>query len=485
MKNVSTKQFFIGIICIFFIITASLLPLFLNIKSITYNCYNAVDFSIYQQAVYDILTLKEWNPYLTIRNINIFNDHFDPILYLAVLFTAVFGQGFQQLLIFEWLFYLGLIISICYIFISNFSKSIPYIFCILTTTLLLNSFLYPIHPSTWACLPLFWLTYFIVNNKRPAIPIFVLLTCLFKESYAFACFPLGIFYVAKKEFKIGVAIILITSLFIFNEFYLREYLLGQTKNYGDRFLESFLQDPLAFFKQSFLNLDKLSFLKKFYPFIFCFFFFLKQNINQISDAFQKIFPVLLIFTPLFFLHIQSNQMGVGLHYVSQFAGILIGLIVSLDMLHRISKKQKIFVLALFTLSSLGIYTRYFKKLLLSNYKGRCLIESDKLKGNREIRSHIAKVPSSTTILASGGIIPFIMMPNKKIYHYGGYSQKRTSYDYLILEKLLILKTNEDNWPISNKDIQNVIQNCKGLAEEIYLDNKYFFFAGGKFENCVY
>ena len=93
--------------------TTALLPLLLNIKSITYNCYSVNDFSVYQQAIYDILTLKEWNPYLTVRHINIFNDHFDPILYLAVFFTAIFGQGFQQLLIFEWLFFIGIIVSIC------------------------------------------------------------------------------------------------------------------------------------------------------------------------------------------------------------------------------------------------------------------------------------------------------------------------------------------------------------------------------------
>ncbi len=142
----STKKLAIRIICSICIITASLLPLLFNIKSMTYNCSHALDFPIYQQGIYDILTLKEWNPYMTIRNLNLFNDHFNPILYLAVLFTAVFGQGFQQLLIFEWLFLLGLIISICYIYRSNISKSIPYIFCTLTTALLLVPLRYPIHP---------------------------------------------------------------------------------------------------------------------------------------------------------------------------------------------------------------------------------------------------------------------------------------------------------------------------------------------------
>ncbi len=437
-----------------------------------------MDFSIYQQGIYDILTLKEWNPYLTIRNINLFNDHFVPIFYLTVFFTGVFGQGFQQLLIFEWLFLLGLIISICYIYRSDISKSIPYIFCTLTTTLLLAPLLYPIHPDTWSCLPLFWLTYVILKKKISAVPILVFSTCLFKESFAFAFFPLGIFYIAKKELKTGAMTTLIASLFIFNELYFREYLLGSTIDYGDKFFKSFFNNPFLFFIKILFNLNNIVFLKKFYPFIFCLLFFLKKS-NKASEVFRICLPVLLVFTSLFVLQTYYNL--IEHQYGAPFAGILIALMVSFDALHQISKKQKIFVLSLFALSSLGTYTRYFNRLLLSNYKDKCIIESDKLTDNKVIRSHISRLSSSSTVLATGGIIPFIMMPNKKIFHYKGFSQEKISYDYLILEK----NKSGDIWRATEEEIQNVILNCKELAEEIYLNNKYFFFARGKFENCVY
>ena len=471
-----TKQLSIRIIYTALFITASLLPLLLNIKSITYNCYNAVDFSIFQQAVYDIFTLREWNPYLTIRDINIFNDHFSPILYLAVLFTAVFGQGFQQLLIFEWAFCLGLIMSVCCVFRFNFVKVIPYIFCILTTVLLLLPLFYPIHPSTWVCLPLFWLTYSIIKNRTAAVPPLVFLICLFKESFAFALFPLGIFYIVKREFKIGIATTLVVSLFIFNELYLRKYLLGSTINYCDEFLESFFKTPILFFNKMFFHLGIITFFLKFFPFLLCFFFFFKKNRDK---TLEKIFPVLLIFIPLLFLQMYYNK--IGQHYGTQFAGIFIGLMASLDVFHHLSKRQKILVLSFFTLSSVEVYARYFNKLLLSNYRDRCIIESDKLQDNKIIRSRISLLSHSETVLASGGIIPFIMMPNKKIYHYGGFSQQRISYNYLVLEK----NKSGNIRPVTNEEIQKVIFNCKGLAEEIYLDNKYFFFAKGKFKNCVY
>ncbi len=403
----------------------TLLPLLLNIEAITYNCFNAWDFTIYQQAIYDILTLKEWNPYLTIRSINIFNDHFEPILYSGVLFTALFGQGFHQLLIFEWAFFIGLILSVCYIFRFNFLTSTPYIFCILTTPFLLDSFLYPIHPSTWSCLPLFWLTYFIVKDKTKGILGLVFLTCLFKESFAFALFPLGIFYIVKKEFKTGVTTTLITSVFILHELYLREYFLGPTIKYGHKAFEYFISNPLINFSYPITtNFDVI--FKKFYPFIFCFFFFLKKTHNKTSIFFQKIFPILLILLPLFSLHMKFKL--IDLHYGAQFAGILIGLMVSLDVFRYISKKQKIIVLSLFVLSSLNIYySQYVNKLLLSNYDDKCILESDKLKNNRMIRSHISRMPSSAKILASGGVTPYIMIPNNRIMA-GLDSRKRCQKD---------------------------------------------------------
>ena len=79
-----------------------------NIKSITNNCFNAVDFSIYQQPIYEFAGNGTFNPYSTIRNLKVFNDHFNPALYLAAPFAIAFDYNPSSLIIFEFLWLLGM-----------------------------------------------------------------------------------------------------------------------------------------------------------------------------------------------------------------------------------------------------------------------------------------------------------------------------------------------------------------------------------------
>src|SRR3989338_8693132 len=113
-----TKKLFIY--SSFFIVTIFFLgPLFFNIQSILHNCIHAIDFSIYQQAIYDISSNLKLNPFNTVRGTFIFLDHFDPILLLAALFIWFFGANPINLLIFEFLWYMGIVIFLIYIFRNN------------------------------------------------------------------------------------------------------------------------------------------------------------------------------------------------------------------------------------------------------------------------------------------------------------------------------------------------------------------------------
>ncbi len=452
-------------------------PLGTNLKAIYYNCYNAIDFSIYQQAIYDIWTLQVPNPFVSIRNVKIFNDHFDPVIYLAVFFTAIFGQGFQQLLVFEWAFFATLLLSIAFLFRDNLKEAIPYLFCTILTKLFLVSFLYPIHPSTWACLPLFWLTYFIVKDKKLAVALAIPVLCLFKESYAFALFPLSFYYVWKRELKVAASIAVITLPFIAFELHFREVFLGPTVNYGGRIFGPLRQNPVSFLKDMALGFNPLPFLKMFYPFIACLAFSLKGLKER---SLGRLFAVFSVFAPLLLLQIWRND--THHHYGAQFGGILMGLLVSLKMLHHLSRKKLLFVMALFFLSSMGTYTKMFKGLFLDSFgQNKCSINANKVVQNRRVKEKMAFIPRSEAILATGGIVPFVMLGGKTIDHYRGYSMRRPTYDYLILER----NHSGDTYPANLREVEGVLHRCRPLVDEVYIDNDELFFAKGNFENCVY
>ena len=76
-KTFYKVKYLLPVICILF----SGLIIFVNIKGILLNCFHATDFGIYQQAIYDIAYNLDPNPFVSVRNIKIFNDHFDPIIF--------------------------------------------------------------------------------------------------------------------------------------------------------------------------------------------------------------------------------------------------------------------------------------------------------------------------------------------------------------------------------------------------------------------
>ena len=461
----------------------ALLPLAVNIKAITFNCYNVMDFAIYQKAIYDI-SLDNLNPFIPFINNNIFNDHFDPVIFLAVLFTKIAGQGFIQLLVFEWIFFLGLLLSVLWFFRKEDSPlraSLPYLLSTLTAKLLLYPLLFPIHPTTWSCLPLFWITHFILTNKRAGIFGATLILCFFRESFAFALLPLGLFYSLKKQWALGLGIMGVSLPFVAFELHFRESLLGPTLGHGDRFIQPLLENPGHFFTNILLNVEFKAFFQFLYPFIFVFAYGFTK-IKRKRQLIQKLLPLLILLAPLLFLQLYKNT--IAFHYGSQFAGIFLGAMVSLRLFDHFTPRATVLGLLLFLASSLGTYTKSLKALVLSEFSKdgkKCRVSLDKLADSHLIRKTVATIPEEKTILATGGVISFVLWPNKTVDHFMGRSEVKPLYDYLLLE----VNNSGDIYPAKNDDVQRAVDRCRPLATEIMVDNEYYFFARGTLTNCAY
>ncbi len=471
------QQLFLGGTIGFF----ALWPLMTTVKRMYFNCYNAIDFSIYQQAIYDILALKDPNPFVSVRGIEIFNDHFDPIIYLAVVFTAIFGQGFQQLLVFEWLFFASLLLSIIFLFKGNIVEAFPYLLCVLTSRLLFSALFWPIHPTTWSVLPFFWLVVFIVNHNARALGLTVLALCLFRESYPITLFPLGIFYILRREYRLGLGIVMVTLPFIAFEFHFREELLGKTIGYSDKVLNTFMQNPISHFKEKIVNWDVTYLLKCFLPWSLIFFVYAKNSKGRRGRfSHQHFFAISTFLIPLLLLQVWKGH--IDYHYGAPFAGILLGVLVISRMFAGLSKKIVAFVVGCFLFSSWGVYTDMFETIYHSR-NAWCYITPNKIKRNQAVKGRLTSIPKNEAILATGGIIPFIMLPAKSIDHYKGFSLKRDRYHYLVLERSGL--GNINIWWAEEKDVEDVLKRCRPKAREIYIDDQALFFARGDFVDCVY
>ncbi len=456
------------------------LPLLTNTKAIAHHCYNAVDFSIYQQAIFDIGP-GNWNPFLTIRDVRIFNDHFDPILLLASGFLVVIGKGYFQILLFEWMVYLALGLSIFWVNRRDGGsdrEGILYLLCFLGTKFILFSMLYPVHPTTWAMLPLFWLGIFLRDKNDRGVVLISLLLCFFKETYAFALLPLGIFLAVRKPRKTGLSVVAISGFFVIFELFIRKLLFGKTVDYSGNMAAPLLSHPFLYLTSQIASFEWIGFLKSSFPFLALlgFSFYLKKRTKKSASPPFWILAYSLPFWGLLFIQIVHGK--INYQYGAQFGGIFLAMAVGLKVFRSMEKKQVWVFLIFFLLSAMGTYTRAFKLLL--NNQGTCTISEIKNQEAEQIETILHSLSPEESVLSTGGAIPRLLEPNRKFYHFMGSGWVQPRYDYLLLEK----NRSGDLYPAKPKEVALAYQYCKPSASQIFVDSEYFFFARGSFSKCL-
>jgi hypothetical protein len=449
-------QFILKSLCAFFGLTL----LLNNIRGILYNCFHATDFGIYQQAIYELAQMKSLNPYLSVRNIQIFNDHFDPVIFFAIPFVWIFDYHPASLIIFEYgIFVLFLLIVLKLNQYKGFAIEI--LFMLLTTKAFLTGLLYPIHPSTWSIIPIFLMGYYYSKNHDRGFILSAFALCFFREVFPLALIFMSFILYTQKKYKLFIGIFFPSVFMAFMIYLFRPMFMGPTVSYGGLILKQLFHQPLA----TLLQIDLLPFLKISYPFFIPLYFILKTDKKSFLTH-----PLFFFWLPLIGLHLLTNKVH------SQYGPFLMIPIWSLILFHPSlksffqNKKALYFTMALFLASSLGNYTKSFKLAYLGKSK-KCIISDDKTEKTRELKSALKVISPEKSILATGGIIPTVLKPNMNILQAGLFSKRLSKYDYLLLEK----NGSGDTFPYNKTDIEKTINKCE---YNIILNNNYYFLAKG-------
>lgn len=164
------------------------------------NLIDTYDFGIYYKAFVEIASFTDFNPYISFRNINIFADHFDPILYPVSIIFGQISKSQTMLSLIEALF----VILPGFVYINreknlNFFKGLFVFGLIYFSRGVLSALSYGVHPTTWSLLPIFFLINSICDKKDNHIIFWSIILCLFKEVFPFSIFALGLFYIINKE----------------------------------------------------------------------------------------------------------------------------------------------------------------------------------------------------------------------------------------------------------------------------------------------
>lgn len=453
------------------------LPLIYLIKAISFNCINAIDYSIYQQAINN-LSFSNLNPYVSIRNISIFNEHTDPIIFFAIPLFKLLNYNVYSLAIFEWLFLFSSFIFI--LRASDKSKNFNiFILSILLLTLnrsIMSGFIFSGHPVTWAILPLLILVYSIYKDKFTLTYITCISLCFFKETFPFGIFGLSFGFLFEKQYKKFFSLFVLSLIFIIFEFKLKKLLLGPTLDYGNSFVSEIIKDPIGRFIYILKHLSYSDILKVFGPSIFPIILIFKRCSQKAKINSLKILFLLL---PYFVLHVIILRFH--FHHASKFGAILLGMIFFSGILGLMYKKEIYIMIFLFLISgfsqfkkiTIGVFTNRFSACSVENYPETFTISKSQLLESLDL--------DHKNVYSSGGIIPELLKPNINVYHHS-FSEKLEKYDAILLE----VNGYTNTWPLSKEQILNIKERCLQYSISIIQDDDNFFYAHGNFpSSCIY
>ncbi|MEI8347091.1 MAG: hypothetical protein WCG27_06470, partial [Pseudomonadota bacterium] len=184
--------------------------------------------------------------------------------------------------------------------------------------------------------------------------------------------------------------------------------------------------------------------------------------------------------PLFITHFLFNYLYQ--HYSFSFLIILLTVIFLSNFIPQVmtSRKLAFITLGIFILTSMSIYTKAVNFVFFDK-NSKCIVDESKLDDTNAILAELNRPDSPQSIVSSGGVIPRIIYPGRKVYHLGGWSKAPETFDYLLLE----LNGSGDTFPLSPEQIKATKERCQQLARQVILDNQYYYFARGTFPaNCL-
>jgi len=443
------------------ILSFALLLLISNLTNLYYSCINANDFSIYQQAIYKLSLFKDFNPFTSIRDLPIFSDHFDPIIFLPAIIIRLTDANPFILFIFEWSIWILFIVLIYKLgkYQWNSLEWIKALTVIVFSKSLLSGLDFPIHPTTWSMIPLLFLAYHILNKNNVGIFLSALSLLLFKELFVFMIIGLSGYYLLSRNFKLFFSLFITGVIGYWFIFIKRPELFGSNVNYGNSLLSSLLKNPVSTLWSALINFN--------FPWLTIIPSFLLIKKNRLKDAVPLFFFVL----PGFLIHI------LGARIVHHHSVALTSAFLAFGLL---SSPPHMLIVLLFLITGMGRHTRSFKNLFTNNFK-TCKHDSSKLNSIEKAKEIIQPLPENKIVLASNGIIPRILSTTNTVFQIDNFTLPRAKYDYLVLEK----NNMGDIWPYSYKLIDGVRDRCHKQATKVHLDNEFITIIEGNFtQECV-
>jgi uncharacterized membrane protein len=453
----STKNKFI----LFFLFSFLCLPLFTNIKKARDLNLHAIDFSTYQQAIYEIAAGNALNPYVPVRNLKILNDHFDPAIYLAAIFVNIFGEHVTTLIVFEWFIYILAALSILFLSYRE-SKSMTSatfnLFLFAVSRSLLQGIEFPVHPTTWSILPGIWALYFLYKSQFKRFLFAFIFLCTFREIYYFSLGGLTCYFLITKEWRKALISFSITIALLYILMVLRPKILGPVLDYSNDSMDLIKNfDILGIIKEIiklntpwkiFLPLTLFAFLPNYF----------KSSPTRYN---QMLLQCLFFIMPGILIH---ELVGRMVHHQSiPFVAPFLALFIFINWSFLFERKKLLYPLILFAI--LMSSSRYKNMIVEITTVKR----DEKRVSFKSIENIIQNLGNDKVLLMTSTLVPRLVKAGSKVYNIVDTGPFLEKVDILILER----DPTDNYYPLSYNEVREIEIRCRAQAGKVLFEDKYF------------
>lgn len=474
LKNKKEIGLFLGALFLLLVI------LIANIKRALNGDLFVYDYGIYQQGIFE-LAKGDINPFMSVRDIKLWNDHFMPVIFLAVPWVWLLDFSNAAMIIFEWFWFLLAVLTVFNLTKEKSScvKLLSVVY-ILFAKGVLSGIHFAIHPGVWSAPLWILITFSLTKRDWQKVLLYSFLLIFFRESFVFGVitltFSMALLGRERKKALLLLFIALSYGLFVF---VFREQVVGPVEDFGGQFVRKLLSQPISFIIDAFKTFEWKIFIKIYYPY----FITLPLALSSLWSEKKKdvIFLFVALIGPHYFLHFLANKF----HYQYGVAAVcpILGVLYGSDIFERFENNKKLVALFLILplLSGMGFHTK-FMKLVFKKYENGSRLTSQIFEERDEIRKVLLSLPKNKKIIGPSRATAALYQPGMtNLYTVESFLKRDKVYDYLFYWKGQ--GYSYQGKTVAKKEILD--QFCGPSTDEVIYESATFYLAKGKFDTDCY
>ena len=431
--------------------------------------YHNYDLGIYGQAIYR-LSPSDPNPWLTVRETRIFNDHFDPILWVAAPVAKVIEPVLAGALV-ELLFVLASPLAVVWLWkqrLLSAELAAVATFYLLHCRGTILAILFPFHPTTWAILPMAMLSAGMMAERRGVvIGSLVALFCC-KQEFPLVGLMAALVYGWRRQFRFGLVIGAISGAWLAVAMYLRPILFGSVTDYvAIRLLAP--EGYWATLVRAWQGVDWRGIAHMLLP--------LAPLVGWLVLRRERppLWLWLLLLPPL---TLRFLGRGWGFHYIAPLVPPLVLGLMPLGADKRLPKWVSISVVAIVVAINTPFFFRSAGSLLFERPPSNEPWEANRLASIARANEYL-KTHAEGKALVQGNLVPRLVT-RPDIYQIGGpHNPAEHTFRYVFLEK----SPRGDVWPITLDDYRHLLAEWRSAPDvHVIIDDEHVFLAEGSFSD---